>query len=91
MKRFFKPSLTGKMIQTKAELKYYLACDRIALGKKQKRPALFGDDIWKFQICMRKLDYYKNLQKFGGGYLRSITDLGTNVSPFDSAFPFPAM
>lgn len=66
MKRFFKPSLTGKMIQTKAELKYYLACDRIALGKRQKRPALFGDDIWKFQICMRKLDYYKNLQKFGG-------------------------
>ncbi len=46
------------MIKTKKELKYYLECDRIALGKKQKRPSLFGDEIWKFQIVMRKLCYY---------------------------------
>jgi len=51
------------MISTKEELAYYLECDRIALGKKRKKPNLFGDEIWKFQICMRKLDYYKSTKK----------------------------
>ncbi len=46
------------MIKTKKELKYYLECDRIALGKNGRKPRLFGDEIWKFQICLRKLDYY---------------------------------
>lgn len=48
------------MINTKAELKYYLECDRVALGKHRKFPSFFGDEIWKFQICLRKLDYYTN-------------------------------
>ena len=51
------------MIKTKDELKHYLECDRIALGKKTIRPSFFGDNIWKFQICMRKLDYYKNTKR----------------------------
>ncbi len=48
------------MIKTKQDLKYYLECDRAALGKKKARPDFFGDEIWKFQICMRKLCYYAN-------------------------------
>lgn len=47
------------MIKTKEDLNYYLECDRIALGRKQKKPSLFGDEIWKFQIIMRKFDYYE--------------------------------
>lgn len=54
------------MITSKEQLTYYLECDRIALGKKAKKPSLFGDEIWKFQICMRKLDYFQNR----GGLLR---------------------
>lgn len=46
------------MISSKGELSYYLECDKVALGKKRSRPALFGDEIWKYQICMRKLSYY---------------------------------
>ena len=53
------------MIKTKINLKYFLECDRIALGEKAKKPSIFGDEIWKFQICMRKLNYYKN---HWGGY-----------------------
>lgn len=53
------------MIKTKINLNYFLECDRIALGKKAKKPSIFGDEIWKFQICMRKLNYYKNHR---GGY-----------------------
>ncbi|MGN0243015.1 MAG: hypothetical protein ACI4CT_03010 [Lachnospiraceae bacterium] len=46
------------MINTKNELSYYLKCDKVALGKTASKPSRFGDEIWKFQICMRKLDYY---------------------------------
>ena len=55
------------MIKTKINLNYFLECDRIALGKKAKKPSIFGDEIWKFQICMRKLNYYKNHR---GGVLK---------------------
>ena len=48
------------MIKTKENLNYFLECDRIALGKKDKKPNFFGDEIWKFQISMRKLNYYNN-------------------------------
>lgn len=46
------------MISTKEELKYYLRCDQVALGRKSAKASFLGDEIWKFQICMRKLDYY---------------------------------
>ena len=48
------------MIKNKKEYKYYLYCDKIALGKTRKRPKIFGDEIWKFQILLRKLEYLKN-------------------------------
>ena len=52
------------MIKTKRELLYYLECDRIALGIKRKKCNFWGDEIWKFQICMRKLNYYSNINVF---------------------------
>ena len=49
------------MINTKEELKYYLNEDKKALGySHKKRPKFFGDEIWKFQIILRKLEYYSN-------------------------------
>jgi len=48
------------MIKSKEEYKYYLYCDKIALGKNKKYPSLFGDEIWKFQILLRRLEYLKN-------------------------------
>lgn len=49
------------MIKSKDEYKYYLEQDRLSLNKKMKRPnPFFGDDIWKFQQLMRKLEYYNN-------------------------------
>lgn len=59
------------MIATKNELNYYLLCDRIALGKKSLRPSFFGDEIWKFQIAMRKLDYFSKSQGLLGMIQRS--------------------
>ena len=49
------------MIKTKKELKHFLKRDAIALRKhNQKRPHLFGDEIWKFQITLRKCEYYSS-------------------------------
>lgn len=48
------------MIKTKNDYKYYIYCDKIALGKEGKHPKLFGDEIWKFEILLRRLEYLKN-------------------------------
>ncbi len=47
-------------MKTKAELKEYLECDRRALNipAARKRPRLFGDEIWAFEILLRKREYY---------------------------------
>lgn len=49
------------MIETKKELDAYLQADALASGRKSKRALLFGDEIWKFQIALRKLEYYEQL------------------------------
>ena len=47
------------MICSKKDLKDYLDADRIALDRKRKSPSLF-DLIWKFEISLRKNEYYNN-------------------------------
>ena len=59
------------MIPTKEVLQYFLECDRIALEKKKKHPSLFGDEIWKFQIILRKLEYFQNLGGWRGRISKS--------------------
>ena len=50
------------MIKTKEDLNYYLECDRIALRSKTKKPRLFTDEIWKFEILLRKREYLNNVE-----------------------------
>jgi serine O-acetyltransferase len=57
------------MINSKEDLKRYLAADKIALNIKRRRPRLLGDAIWKYQIALRKYEYYLNTHnksKWGG-------------------------
>ena len=51
------------MINSKSDLKRYLEMDRIALGCTRKKPKIFGDEIWKFEIILRKHEYYTNCSK----------------------------
>lgn len=46
------------MIKTKADLQRFLAADRQALGKTG-RPRLTGDAVWRFEIVLRKHEYYE--------------------------------
>ena len=52
------------MIKNKKDYKEYLLADKIALNKtKYKRPRFKLDIIWKFQILLRKCEYYQNCRK----------------------------
>ncbi|RRO22859.1 serine O-acetyltransferase [Flavobacteriaceae bacterium 14752] len=46
-------------IKNKKELRFFLEADKFAL-KKIGKPNLLGDYIWKFQILLRKCEYYRN-------------------------------
>ena len=50
------------MIKSKAELYEYLVADRIALSRKNRRPTL-NDWIWRFEINLRKAEYYYNCRQ----------------------------
>ena len=51
------------MINDKEGLVEFLEADRLALGKKYKKPKLIGDEIWRLQILLRKCEYYENCKK----------------------------
>lgn len=52
------------VIKNKRDLKEYLACDKNALGYSMKRrPRIGRDEIWRFEILLRKYEYFSNLGK----------------------------
>jgi serine O-acetyltransferase len=52
------------MINSKQELLFFLDADKYAHGRKGT-PRLFRDEIWKFQIALRKCEYYKGKSGLG--------------------------
>ena len=48
------------MILTRKDLKEYIAADALACGRESVRPKLYMDLVWKFQVALRKKEYYKN-------------------------------
>ena len=52
------------MIKTKADLKYYMEQDRLNLKQTKKKPS-WNDEIWKYEIVLRKHEYYHNKEKRG--------------------------
>ena len=53
------------MITDKESLNEYLEADRIALKIKAEKPSLFGHEIWKYEIALRHVEYYKNISAGG--------------------------
>lgn len=51
------------MIHTKEDLKRYLAEDKKEMGITRRFPIPFGDYIWKYEIALRKHEYYLNTRK----------------------------
>lgn len=48
------------MIRTKRDLQEYVAADAKANGRSSVKPRLMGDEIWKFILTLRKLEYHTN-------------------------------
>ena len=48
------------MINSYDDLIYYLAEDKRMLNIIRKKPRLIGDEVWRFQISLRKVEYYLN-------------------------------
>ena len=48
------------MIKNKIDLIEFIEADRNSLGRKRKHPPLFGDEVWKFEIALRKFEYCVN-------------------------------
>jgi serine O-acetyltransferase len=51
------------MIRNQSDYLFYLAADKKALEIARDRPRIIGDDIWKFQRLLRKVEYYQNCKK----------------------------
>lgn len=49
------------MINSKQQYREYVKQDQLALGRRyDAHPRLFGDEIWKFEILLRKVEYDLN-------------------------------
>lgn len=48
------------MIATRQDLQEYLRADKQQLGITRKIPRPFTDEIWKYEITLRKYEYYYN-------------------------------
>ncbi len=52
------------MIDSRETYRQYIIQDQLALGRKQDaRPRLFGDEIWKFEILLRKVEFDLNCRR----------------------------
>lgn len=59
------------MIKNKNDLRFYLDADKFALDRENSKPKI-NDEIWKFQILLRKVEYLKNIERniFSNALLR---------------------
>lgn len=51
------------MIKNKKQLLEALKQDARANGRTTIKPYFWGDEIWKFQVVLRKLEYYANMPR----------------------------
>lgn len=58
------------MINSKETYQQYIEQDRLALGRgEDARPRLFGDEIWKFEVLLRKVEFDINCRHKVAGKL----------------------
>lgn len=50
------------MIKNKDDLLFYLECDKVALRREKNTPS-FLDVVWRYERCLRKVEYYNNCKK----------------------------
>jgi serine O-acetyltransferase len=48
------------VIRDRDDLRSYMEADRLALGRRRGLITLWADDVWRFQRCLRRLEYCLN-------------------------------
>lgn len=51
------------MIKSKSDFQFYLTEDAKANQRNSVKAKFLGDEIWKYIVCLRKTEYYKNCNK----------------------------
>ena len=51
------------MIKCKKDLLMYIHEDSLRFSRTRKKPRLFGDEVWKYVINLRKYEYHLNCKK----------------------------
>ncbi|MDD3228844.1 MAG: serine acetyltransferase [Oscillospiraceae bacterium] len=49
-------------MQNRSDFNYYIKQDALAMRRQKLRPKLFGDEIWKYMLSLRRLEYYSTLK-----------------------------
>lgn len=62
-KNSFMSSYCHKTIKSDDDYLFFLEADRLSLGYSRKKPRIIGDETWRYQRLLRKLEYYKNCKK----------------------------
>ena len=57
------------MINSKAALKEYMEADKRQLGITRKYPRPFSDEIWKYEIILRKYEYWYNKNSIASRFI----------------------
>lgn len=72
------------MIKTKRDLRDYLRADKSALGKQYKHPKFMTDFEWRYEIVLRKAEYYnhKHLNPLRYYYLFKLRKLQLRYQTF---------
>lgn len=79
------------MIKHKDDYENYLKADKIALKKRKKKPGFLGDETWKYQRLLRRIEYLQNNKNIIASILllwtrfrkRSLgIKLGFEISPY---------
>lgn len=51
------------MIQSLDDLNRYLLADKKMLGIQYDKPRFFTDEVWRFEIALRKAEYALNVNR----------------------------
>jgi serine O-acetyltransferase len=53
-------AFSNENVKSKEDYLFFLEADRVALRIDRKQPRFFGDEIWKFQRLLRKVEFLAN-------------------------------
>ena len=77
------------MIQDRKSLRLYLNADRFALGKEGCSAFFTIDKVWRFEILLRKYEYFKNRHLLCESLFRIITGARLKALSYRLGFSIP--